>query len=248
MGEVTAGVPLDLAAVLVEALGLRGAVETGTHLGDSTRALRSIVPDVWTVELSPDYLRRAQHRLHDLDGIRFVAGSSDDALAELAPQLSQPMLYWLDAHWCELDTAGRSAQCPVLAEIAALDTSPAAAESCILIDDARFFLGAPLATYRRSDWPTFLDVVDALRSRHDRYVTVLFDVIIAGPPRAQHAVEQHYNAVVLRRIREERDQAIAERDQTRTEIAQASNPTPRAAFRRLVTATLANSRVIRRRS
>lgn len=237
MGAVFAGIPAVLAADLVREMGLTAAAETGTHLGDSTRVLRGLVPVVWTVELSSDYLQRAQRNLVDLEGIHFLQGSSDRVFAELLPTLPMPFLFWLDAHWCDLGTAGSQAQCPVLAEIAAIDAGPSGAESVILIDDARFFLGAPLGNYRREDWPTFMAVVDALRARHPRYVTALADVIIAGPPGIQPVVERwHLNTA--------QDASVANAaggNELASAVAawhEAVNPTVAVAARRLIKALL----------
>ena len=208
MGEVYFGIPVPLARALVEALGLGLAIETGTHLGDSAATLSEMVDHVWTVELSHEYVLRARARYGDREAITFLEGSSPAVLVGLAPSVDRPALYWLDAHWCQADTAGYEAQCPLLAEIEALEQSPTAAQSVILIDDARFFLGRPWpSSYRRSDWPTFMEIADRLRARHPRYVTTLMDVIIAGPPRAQAAVESFWRAKLLADL--ERRQARA---------------------------------------
>jgi hypothetical protein len=195
MGEVFWGIPETLARLLVRDLGLRGAVETGTHLGDSAVKLRELVPEVWTIELSEYYIERARDRHRGASNVHFMQGRSDAVLRELASKWTAPMLYWLDAHWCGRHTAGSEAQCPVLGEIEALDESPSAASSVVMIDDARFFIGAPDVGFgfRREDWPTFMQVADALRATHPRYVTTFQDVIIAGPPSAQAVVEAYWH-------------------------------------------------------
>jgi hypothetical protein len=210
MGEVYFGIPVPLARALIEGLGLRDAVETGTHLGDTAAALSEMVEHVWTVELAHDYLERARARHADRPQITFLEGSSPVVLDGLAPSLGRPTLFWLDAHWCEADTAGYEAQCPVIAEIEAIDRAPGAGQSVILIDDARFFLGCPWPTYRRSDWPSFIEVVDRLRARHPRYVTTLLDVIIAGPPEAREVVERFWQARVFSELQQNREQAWQE--------------------------------------
>jgi hypothetical protein len=197
MGEVFFGIPTPLARALIEGLQLQAAVETGTHLGDTAAALSDMVEQVSTVELSHEYVERAKARHAERPQITFLEGSSPAVLADLAPSLERAALFWLDAHWCEADTAGYEAQCPVLAEIEAIDTAPCAERSVILIDDARFFLGCPWPTYRRSDWPSFMEVVDRLRARYPRYVTTLMDVIIAGPPEAREVVERFWQAKVF---------------------------------------------------
>jgi len=194
MGLVYSGIPTPLAEALVDGLGLEVAVETGTNLGDSTAVLGEMVDRVWTVELSPKYAAWARDRHAAAPGITVLEGDSATVLAGLAPRIHRPTLYWLDAHWCAGDSAGYEAQCPLLGEIEALETSPSAAESAILIDDASFFLACPYPDYRRSDWPTFVEVADRLRARHPRYVTTLLDVIIATPPAGRGLVERFWQA------------------------------------------------------
>lgn len=221
MGEVFFGIPETLARALIHALDLRGAVETGTHLGDSAAKLREWVDEVWTVELSSEYVGRARQRHPDLENVHFLQGSSEQVLRVLAPTLERPVLYWLDAHWCEDDTAGADAQCPLLEEIAAIDQSPSAQASVILIDDARFFLGCPWPTYRREDWPTFMQVADTLRSRHQRYVTTLQDVIVAGPPAARAVIESYWQGSVFKRLMGDREWLHQEKERLLQDVANA---------------------------
>jgi hypothetical protein len=207
MGQVFSGLPTPLARALVEGLGLEVAVETGTHLGESAAALSEMVDHVWTVELSPEYWERARARHGGNSAISFLEGDSAAVLTSLAPRIDRPALYWLDAHWCAADSAGIEAQCPLLAEIDALDGGPLAAQSAILIDDASFFLACPYPEYRRSDWPTFVEVVDRLRARHPRYVTTLLDVIIATPPPGRAIVERFWQAKLAADLEQSRDRA-----------------------------------------
>lgn len=192
MGETTFGIPADLAGCLVSGLGLATAVESGTYRGESTARLRRLVSTVWSIELSEVHARTAQRRYAADPGIHVLQGDSARLMPQVAAGIAGPALYWLDAHWCGLDSAGVTAQCPLLEEIAAIDGAPGAGESCLLIDDARLFLGGLPEPYRGSDWPSFLEIVDALRARHPRFVTVLLDVIIAGPPKARPLVERFW--------------------------------------------------------
>ena len=198
MGQHIFGIPPDLVSSLVQGFGLRAAVETGTNYGDSAQLLAKYVPDVWTIELSKTLVDLAKERHGHVPGIRFIHGDSADVLTTLAPQIVSPTLFWLDAHWCGNDTAGVEAQCPLMEELAALDSAPAAAESCILIDDAITYLGGPPPAWESSDFPPFIDIVDALRSRHPRFVTVLQDVIIAVPPDGREIVEQYWQEEMKR--------------------------------------------------
>jgi hypothetical protein len=180
MGSVTFGIPLDLATALVEAAGLRYGVETGTYLGGSALALADLLDTVWSVELKPEILAQARERTAHRPSIHLVEGYSPEVLPGILAQVPGPALFWLDGHGGTFganDVPAHIKECPVLDELAAITAHPHAARSVVLIDDARAFFG-PLLHHRR-DWPSFLEVADALG--RDRYVTVLDDVVIAVP-------------------------------------------------------------------
>ena len=180
MGSVTFSIPFDLACALIAAEGLRYAVETGTYLGDSALMLADVVEDVWSIELKPKILAQAQARTAHRPTIHLYEGYSPEVLPAILAQVPGPALYWLDGHGGTFganDVPAHIKECPALDELAAIATHPYAARSVILIDDARAFFGPMLQ--HRPDWPTFVEVADALG--RERYVTVLDDVIIAVP-------------------------------------------------------------------
>lgn len=173
-------------------LGLESAVETGTFRGDSAALLADYFPAVWSIELSPELHRAASARLRDRPHITVLQGSSRDQLKAVCNQLTGPALFWLDGHWSGDGTAGEFDECPVLEEIAVIDGSAHGGQAAILVDDARLFFGPPLPPHRRDQWPAFLEVADQLRATHDRYVTVLEDVVIAVPVSARELVDQYW--------------------------------------------------------
>lgn len=206
MGEVRFGVPEELVADLARAQDLAVAVETGTFRGASARSLAGLFDRVITIELSETLHATARESLADLDNVTLLQGASADLLGDVVREIQAPALYWLDGHWCEdAGTAGRESQCPIMEEIATIDAVSEAAGACILIDDAHFFLGPPPPPFRRSDWPTFTQVLDQLRRVHERCVTVLEGVIIAGPPAIQPAIDHYWLGVQFREIRDQRD-------------------------------------------
>ncbi len=189
MGSVTFSIPLDLAAALIDAGGLRYAVETGTYLGASALMLDDLVDEVWSVELKPEILAKAQVSCAGRDTIHLVEGYSPEVLPTLLKEVPGPALYWLDGHGGTFganDTPSHIRECPVLEELALIDEHPHAADSVILIDDARAFFG-PLLHHRPEDWPTFVEVAQALGP--DRYVTSLDDVIVAVPSAMRPVVD-----------------------------------------------------------
>lgn len=203
MGNQTFGIPAGMARTLVDNLGLVGAVETGTNQGNTARLLSTMVPRVWTIELSEVLAREAKERHRDAQGITFLVGDSAKLMAQAVDALDGPTLFWLDAHYLAGDdSAGFEAQCPLIEEIDVIDRSPAAARSALLIDDAEIFLGGPPPGYRRSDFPTLVEIIAALRAHHDRYVTILEDVIVAIPQEGQAPLERYWQDELARRERE----------------------------------------------
>ena len=231
MGNVHPTIPVDLARRLVEAAGLTGAIETGTFYAHGTMTLRDLVPRVWTIELSETFYRQAVDRVGEYDGVTLLQGESSQVLRELSDQiLDEPLLFWLDAHGGTdlFDIPDTECQCPMMGEIEAIRHFSQASNSCILIDDARFLLGpvaGPLIRHRTQDWPTLVDVIDALRVDAERYITVLDDVLVCVPPRLRAVVDDWWREVSNQRQGNEAFQYL---------FRQAITPTPGLAAKRLV--------------
>lgn len=191
MGMTRPGVPLELATRLRDQIGLEGAAETGTYLGDSAASLAEHFGHVWTIELAEPLWEQARRRHETLDNVTFLQGASQDLLSGVADSAPGALLYWLDGHWSGQGTAGEGNECPVLAEIKAIDAGPHGARSVVLIDDARLFQTPPGPPHDRDQWPSLMEVTDALRATHERYVTLLEDVIVAVPVGARRVVEDY---------------------------------------------------------
>src|SRR5690242_12345335 len=127
-----------LAADLRDRLQLHRGVETGTYEGRGARVLAETFPAVVTIELSDEIAQRARQNLGDVLHVRVVQGDSREQLRALVDR-DVPTLWFLDGHWSGGSTAGASAECPVLEEIAAIGA--AGPLDCIIIDDARLFAG-----------------------------------------------------------------------------------------------------------
>jgi hypothetical protein len=177
------------AADLRDRLGLKRAVETGTFRGATTRKLAGLFESVATIELSPELHRRAEVTLGDLPNVRLLQGHSAERLAEVGdPDVAT--LYFLDGHWSGGSTSGADEQCPVLGELAAI--GPGHPDDCIVIDDAHLFTSAPPLPYDADQWPTLLDVFDAIREHRPHHiVTVLGGQVIAAPARARPAIDTY---------------------------------------------------------
>lgn len=179
MGTYRMGPPTDVILALQREMRLEEFVETGTYRGDTTAWAAEHFLRVTTVELSPEFHAAAVARFQGNAAVRTLHGSSAAMLRDVVPTLAGPALFWLDAHWSGLDTAGREAECPLLAEIAAIDRAPF--EHAVLVDDARLFLAPPPRPHRAEDWPDLAATVAALAGGGRRYVACFQDVLIAVP-------------------------------------------------------------------
>jgi hypothetical protein len=184
MGAVDFSLSSALVKVLQQALPIEVFVETGTFEGDTVAELAAGFKEVYSVELSPDYFAKALSRLEKIANVTLTLGDSREFLARLRPELSaRSVLYYLDAHWCvAANTAGDRSQCPLLEEIAAIGNL--GESSVILIDDARLFLAPPPEPHDVTQWPTFDEVVTALRRLSDRHEIMVVNDVISYFPRA----------------------------------------------------------------
>jgi hypothetical protein len=182
-------VDLHLAAELRDQLGLERAVETGTFRGKTARGLATVFPSVVTIELSEEMHRTAQVALRDEPRIIALQGHSAKRLGELT-EPATPTLFYLDGHWSGGDTGGVEDECPVLAELEAM--TGGSSNDCVIVDDARLFTSSPPPPHRAEQWPTMLEVIDALRAGYpDHLVTLLNDQVIAVPGSARPAINRY---------------------------------------------------------
>jgi hypothetical protein len=77
--------------------GLRLFVETGTAFGVTTAAVAGLFDRCWTIELSEELHRRALERFKGTN-VECLRGDSGALMPRIVAGLSQPALFWLDAH------------------------------------------------------------------------------------------------------------------------------------------------------
>jgi hypothetical protein len=137
--------------------------------------------EIHTIELSDEHAAQAAERFRSHSNVTLYQGNSSDVLSSLGPGLKDAsVLYWLDAHWCVGSGTGGRSQCPLLAELAAVEKLNG--ESVVLIDDARLFLCAPPHPHEADDWPRFDQVLqELLRLSADHELMIINDVIVFFP-------------------------------------------------------------------
>jgi hypothetical protein len=140
-------------------------VETGTFYGNAIFTLRGDFKEIHSIELAPGLYELNRRELGHLRHIHLHHGDSAVILPQLLPKLTSPTLFWLDGHFCSGPSARGSVDTPISAELEfLLEREPAG--HVILIDDARFFVGA-------DGYPT----ISALRSEiARRRPTATFEV------------------------------------------------------------------------
>lgn len=109
------------------------AVETGTYHGDLALRLLALCPEVHTIELS-DVLF-AQHPADDR--VQWHCGDTRRLTPELAGRLTQPVLWFLDAHYFSGRHAAGAYAFPLWTELAALARRSQA--DIIVVDDVHTF-------------------------------------------------------------------------------------------------------------
>ncbi|HEX5104366.1 MAG TPA: hypothetical protein VFV87_11175 [Pirellulaceae bacterium] len=190
MGQVRMGPPEELVLHLRDQAAVSTFVETGTFQGRTTRWAARHFQRVHTIEREPALHEAAKLRLEPYQHVTCHLGHSREVLAGLAPSLTTPCLFWLDAHWSGGVTAGNDDECPLLEEIAEIDRHNQ--QHLLLIDDARLFLAPPPPPHRPESWPSIDAVCRALLARGEAYVCVHDDVILRVPRRWQHAVVEFF--------------------------------------------------------
>ena len=110
-------------------------VETGTYLGNTTAGAAHLFREVHTVELDEKLYKRATERFHASPNVTCHHGNSPDVLRTLAATISEPALFFLDAHWSGGVTAHGDVEVPLLEELEIIRRRPY--DDFIVIDDAR---------------------------------------------------------------------------------------------------------------
>jgi glycosyltransferase involved in cell wall biosynthesis len=183
MGAVTFSLDVRLVECLKEALPFSIFVETGTFKGDTVASMTPLFDQLITVEISKPLWKKATVRFEGESKVKVHLGNSPEELSKIRLLLGDAStLFWLDAHWCVAEnTVGDESQCPLLEEISAIDRL--GDTSVVLIDDARLFLAPPPEPHDVTQWPSFAQIVTALRRLSDQHELMVINDVIAFYPK-----------------------------------------------------------------
>ena len=112
-------------------------IETGTYYGDMCRAQMDNFDTIYSIELGEYLYFQVQRIFMDYRHVKLYQGDSPTVLQQIIPTLTEPVLFWLDAHWSGGKTVLGDKPCPLLEELDVILASPF--KHGILIDDARCF-------------------------------------------------------------------------------------------------------------
>lgn len=156
--------------------GLEVFCETGTYLGEMVRGVRKEFREIHSIELDEKLFRLAQSQFRRYPHVCLHQGDSGELLGQVTAGISEPCLFWLDAHYSGGITAKQNVETPIEGEIHAIKAHFVPG-SVILIDDARCFTG-------EGDYPANATVAALLKTVDlDFEVRVEQDVICAHNPR-----------------------------------------------------------------
>jgi hypothetical protein len=113
-------------------------VETGTFQGDMVDALKDRAKTIYSIELSPEFYKRATHRFRAYPHIHILQGDSGVVLQQVLDKISGTCLFWLDGHFSGGETARGDMDTPIVREVESILNSDIK-DPIILIDDARCF-------------------------------------------------------------------------------------------------------------
>lgn len=125
---------------------------------------------IWSIELDDALYERAVELFKADPAVKLLHGDSAAMLQQVLGQLTQPALFWLDAHYSEDFTAKGSKETPILEELE-LVMGHAVKGHVVLIDDARSFVG-------ERDYPTIDEIKRFIADRDPGASVVVEDDII----------------------------------------------------------------------
>jgi len=194
MGAVRLGPPRDLINRLRRAFSISTFVEGGTYLGETAAWASEQFARVLTIERADELYRQAAARLGHRRHLQVIHGDTRDVLEQVLDDLPRPTMFWLDAHWSCGPTYGANDECPLLRELEIINRR--GEDAFILIDDSRYFLAPPPPPHEAQQWPTLVDLLEALDPRrHGRFVAVVEDVLVAVPDHARPVVIEYCHDV-----------------------------------------------------
>lgn len=164
----------ELLAFWARQTATRVFVETGTYRGLTTLFMAGKVERCITIEVDDALHRQAQERFAGRSGIELYHGDSATLLPRILETIAEPALFWLDGHYSGSGTGRGATVSPVVHELRAI-LAHGVRRHCILIDDAREFLG-------RAGYPSIRQLHKLIKKEGGDYgMRIAHDIIHIHP-------------------------------------------------------------------
>lgn len=189
MGNVTFGVPEDLALDLKQALNCNVFIETGTYKGNTAIWAHRFFLKVYTIEFDKQRYEKTRIKISnmiDTSNIRMFQGNSKDVLPDVLAKINEPVIFWLDAHGLGKleETTTIEDEIPLMQELSVIfDWQQRTNQECvILIDDARLFINPPPIDkgYHPEFWPNDMEI--AVYAEKNGFSMLIGNDVIALTP------------------------------------------------------------------
>jgi hypothetical protein len=145
-------------------------VETGTYRGQMVSAVKGVFSHIYSIELGEELCRAAQEQFKKDRHVSIHCGDSAEVLPTILTELTEPTLFWLDAHYSYGDTAKAEIETPIEKELQSI-LNHAIPGHVILVDDARCFDGS-------HDYPTLGEVESLVHEAKNSYTFFVENDII----------------------------------------------------------------------
>lgn len=158
-------------------------IETGTFHGESLAHALTLGFSRWhSVELSTELYLGAIEQFAGVSGLTLHHGDSAAVVPEILATLDTPAVFWLDAHWCFLNTARGLKDCPLLDELEAIadHEQRTGFEHIVIADDVHIFGTGPESPWVVTEDAVFVPEADW------RDVTLERVAQILGPRKQYH--------------------------------------------------------------
>lgn len=186
MGIIRFGPPMDIVILLKEKFDIDTFVETGTFKGKTTEMAAKYFEHVVTFEAQKSYYLEAKKRFRKNNKVNVYHGDTRETFRDALAFIEGKIIFWLDSHWCGLDSYGEHNQNPLMEELTAISQC-SVITPFIFIDDARLFLSPPPMPNNPDDWPNISDIILSFSKFRINFYSIIFeDVIIAVPEEAKN--------------------------------------------------------------
>lgn len=172
------GIPKDICLFIKNEYRINHFVETGTFYGETSVWASAHFKHVDTIEFSEKIYYQTKEKFKTIENIDFILGDSREALKTIVNEAIEPILFWLDAHWCSGNSYGEDDQCPLIDELKIINSS--SIDHFVLIDDARLFMAPPPLPNLLKFYPGIIEIIKELK---EQFVMGFEDVLFIIPNR-----------------------------------------------------------------